>query len=566
MAKKQLYKEAFTNILTSSSDKADKNTIEKLANDFANQLIDYEKAKPASLISKLASETYKPGTKEDIAGKILDEYVKFTKKNSDNPLINFHIAKYSKDDKALFASPMSKLLGNIQDYTNDILKNYNKKAQDANFADFVKKFTKSRIGGRFWVNAAMTVAVASFCSLIPKIYSRNKEFPGSDGLKDNVQNNNTKVTLNNKGKNESDKKKNKLLLQLGAGALALGAVALGIYKGKNLKALGEKVTKPGFLNKLANELEFDSYNMPVATLGLICFGAVLLPRLICARDKDEFKEIFTRDIISMVALCYGRKALQNISTKFFTKSTGIVLGTKPKGHETASVLKKVFNYIRPESGVNVMSSSQLKAKYIDIEGYKNGIVDFSKFIQESGGSISKLFKQDDTLKGLTKAAYEKSSFANKVGFDSVDDETLAKAFKELQTSNKDALKDIYSFFKNDKNAIVKKARGINSGFDFLTTLLAIPLFLGALLPKFNEKILKDKYLGKDRNKKNRTTDTVELSQKTVSNKTETNQKVQNKKIAPQQMPSISLRQPVFTIEKKPVTTDDAFGMFMDKAS
>ena len=274
----------------------------------------------------------------------------------------------------------------------------------------------------------------------------------------------------------------------------------------SLQGLGKKILGSKTLQNAGNLLEFDGYNMPLASLVTVCYGGVLIPRLVSARDKNEFKEIMVRDVTSMALLLYGRKAIQNVVSKACSKLSGLALVKYPKNHKNP--LQVVYNYLRPEKGVSVLGSADLKSKYTNIDTFKNGIVDFCDFVKTSGGNVAKLFKSDEKLAKTAKEAFIKSGVEG--DFESATSEKMIEAFTKLHKSDKQALNGIYEYFKNDKNAIVSKARVMNSSFDCLATFVLVPGLLGFGLPKLTEKNIKKQY-------KNHKPTTQKAAEKTQDN-------------------------------------------------
>ena len=67
-------------------------------------------------------------------------------------------------------------------------------------------------------------------------------------------------------------------------------------------------------------------------------------------------------------------------------------------------------------------------------------------------------------------------------------ETFTKGHKATHTKELD---EFYNLMNGKDNPLVKKAKSINSSFDFVTTFLIVPAMLGIALPKLLEKQMKD---------------------------------------------------------------------------
>ena len=185
-----------------------------------------------------------------------------------------------------------------------------------------------------------------------------------------------------------------------------------IYNTKNIKqntknkssnvAFGANPS--GFWRKLNQQLEYSGVSMPVLVLGIVSFGAILLPRLIKARDNTERAEIIQRDVITVLVMMMGSFSLRNIMSALSAKKSGYALLT---GNHKANPFVKTLNLFNPLGSTNILSSSQLVSKYSKINDYKEGFYGFSKFLNDNGGDAKKFFSSDKKLKGLVSDLYKK---------------------------------------------------------------------------------------------------------------------------------------------------------------
>lgn len=249
----------------------------------------------------------------------------------------------------------------------------------------------------------------------------------------------------------------------------------------------------GIASKAMKALEFDGFNFSTLGLCAICYGAVFGFRYAKSRDEVEKREILVRDLSTITAIIFARRAVQNIVSRICTKKTGLALHTKPAKHD--STLQKVFNYLRPDNGIRVLSSSQITEKYSNVHQYKNGIVDFATFISKQGGDVKKVLTTDKKLGETLQAAHSSWSSAKKTSFDKADSKEIIEMLSDLnKKEQKDSnIQKMEEFFKDKNNALIKKAKSINSTFDFLTTFGFIPVVLGFILPYFNEQVTKKAY-------------------------------------------------------------------------
>jgi hypothetical protein len=102
-------------------------------------------------------------------------------------------------------------------------------------------------------------------------------------------------------------------------------------------------------------------------------------RLLNAPDKYDRKETITRDITSFASILFAAEALSKGFSNAFAKYSGLALNIKPADHNEG-FFKKFKNYFSPTGGINVLSNKQLESKYINIEGYKDGINGFFDFV------------------------------------------------------------------------------------------------------------------------------------------------------------------------------------------
>ncbi|UKI42637.1 MAG: hypothetical protein L6V95_07125 [Candidatus Melainabacteria bacterium] len=97
-----------------------------------------------------------------------------------------------------------------------------------------------------------------------------------------------------------------------------------------------------FWRKLNQQLEYSGVSMPVLVLGIVSFGAILLPRLIKARDNTERTEIIQRDVITVLVMMMGSFSLRNIMSALSAKKSGYAL--LAGNHKSKSVCKN-FKFI-----------------------------------------------------------------------------------------------------------------------------------------------------------------------------------------------------------------------------
>lgn len=267
-----------------------------------------------------------------------------------------------------------------------------------------------------------------------------------------------------------------------------------------------------FWRKLNQQLEYSGVSMPVLVLGIVSFGAILLPRLIKARDNTERAEIIQRDVITILVMMMGSFSIRNIMSALSAKKSGYALLA---GNHKQNAFFKMFNLFNPIGSTNILSSSQLVSKYSKIDDYKEGFYGFAKFLNENGGNAKKFFSSDKKLKDMVSNLYKKyKPQKGAADFEKASKIDVAEMFNNINKSNDKAtaLKDLTSLFEKPDNNFVKKAKFMNSLFDFLSTFLFVPLLLGVALPKLNEKTVK-KMVQEEQNTLNNSSNRQALSVK-----------------------------------------------------
>src|SRR5574344_1908770 len=238
--------------------------------------------------------------------------------------------------------------------------------------------------------------------------------------------------------------------------------------------LGKKLISNQKFTKFAEKTDYNGFTMSIPVTLTLLYGVTLIPRFLNAYDKHDRREILTRDLTSMTAIIFFAKSLEKGFSKFFTKKSGFVLNLTPKNHK--GILQKLGNYFNPTGGIEVLKNKQIIAKYSDLASYKEGLTGFAKFIKGEGGDLKKVLSFDKSVKSQTEKILGKN--LDKVSADEIID-SFAKAKKE-------DLQPIYDVFANPKNNYVRKAKIMNSAFNFVATFLMVPSFM-IWLQKFNEK-------------------------------------------------------------------------------
>ena len=267
-------------------------------------------------------------------------------------------------------------------------------------------------------------------------------------------------------------------------------VSFGAGGASVAEAIGNAVKKDGFLSKFNKHVEFnDGYDLPYTVFLTVLFGAVLGCRALFARDKDERREILTRDSISVGTLIFARPPLKKVFATLSKNKSGLALTIKPAEHKASNMFKKVMDYLKPNSGIKVMTSQDIISKY-SVKGYKNGFGDVISFIQKEDGNFEKILQKNPKFKESVKKAYD--SLNPKIKFEDAKTNDFIETFtKGHNSEHTKELEEFYKLMDGKDNPLIKKAKLLNSSFDFVTTFLIVPAMLGFALPKLLEKQMKD---------------------------------------------------------------------------
>ncbi len=449
ISKQDFYKNAFTQIIQNakSEPQASKETLEKAA-DFAERLAKTAKDKAAQ--------------KETLT-KLSDEFVGIIKSHAkDAANTDFTIASISKTASAPFKETVSHMMS----YADDIVEKA-KNCDTGKINEFIKKLSNKKVIERLGANIAMYAAVMAFLQIIPRLYNR-AEGKSNAGLKGLMKEETLKdKSLDNVKVNENEQNKDKSNPSFGSSA-----------------QLVNKLTGNGLIGKLGRAIEFEGCNVSFPLLlGIMGFG-ILIPRTLQAKDKYDREEILRRDLVTCATMCFAEKELRKGFSKLNEAKSGLVLAAKDKGFKQQSFAKKLFDYLRPIKGVQVLSTEQIISKYSGVDKYKDGIKGFCEFIEGQGGNLGKVFSVTDEAKNIVQRLLAKEGKDIATADNSTIKEVLSKAI------DSDDVKQLTNLFKDKNNPWVQKAKTLNARFTALSVLVLVPVFLGFLLPAINERATK----------------------------------------------------------------------------
>ena len=447
ITKEGFFKNTFTEILKNANLGADK--IEAKAGDYAKKLA--EGLKDKNLL-------------KDTITQLSDDFVAVVKNNADDvAFTDFTVAKVSQKTAAPFKETVEHMIA----YADDVVTKAAKQTDTSKLPEYIKKLSDNKILTRAGMNAGMYASVLGFLQIIPRLYNK-AEGEGNSGLKGLMK----EETLNDKSL-EQTPAKDKSNPSFGSAVPKQAVIDTLTGEGKGIlgKALG----------KLAKWSEFEGCNVSFPfLLGIMGIG-IFLPRLTQAKDKYDREEILRRDAVTCATMCFGEKELRKGFSKMNEASSGFVLADKGANFKQQNVAKRLFDYIRPINGVQVMSTDQIVSKYSGLDKYKGGIGGFCNFIDNQGGKLSKVFSLTDEAKALTEKIVGQK-------LEGLDNKTIKEAIS--QNIDSEDVKKLTSLFEDKGNAWVKKAKTLNARFTALSVLLIVPLFLGFALPAINERATK----------------------------------------------------------------------------
>ena len=446
--KKDFYQRVFENIIDSSinthvadSERLSRGNISLLARKYAQRVI------------------------EGKSGEVVDSFMNLRKAKIGGKVDEMAVEFYSSDGKKLQHGSIGKLIEALGDYFDDAVKNVHnalKKDSEKPIEEILKKFTNRRLGTRLLTNIGLFLSVAAFYTQIPKLYNmgtggKNPALANEDDeIQPALQNTRTEVLAD---KPESTNGKN---VSFGGGiGSAVGKVGRGVFNNKTAKGISDI-------------FEFSGPVIGGNAMAILLYSFCIPPRIWNAQDKYDLSEIFVRDMTAFSALLFGAKAIGRLFSDLFTKVTGLALNNK--NIEGRKWYQKTWDYLNPSgSRHSVLSSKQLDSKYTNLEAYKNGVVGFMEFIEQSGGNIKKALSRDNNVKAVVDEILQTkgSSFAKATS------EEIKLALKDAHVNKTDLIKKFYKLFQGP-NGLLNKAKTCNSFFDFVSTLVLVPGLIIAL--------------------------------------------------------------------------------------
>lgn len=512
-SKKEFYEKTFEQIFRNSNFKKDEAI--KKAKEYAEELsIDrkeiYQNALKRTIQSlefeeKIATETAgnaaeKLIKKNDIIGKLSEDFVRSVKSHADDAVhTDFTKAVLSDNSSASF----KEIVNNMMNYADEVIEKTKGKSSEV-----INQVASKKIMKRVATNTIMYAAVLAFLTLIPKLYNK-AEGEGNSGLKglmkEETLNDKSLETLNTKTSQPTETSKASEISKNTPNTKTSQNTdksnpSFGSTSG--MQKLSSVVTQDIGIGKFFRGFEFEGCNVSFPMLlGIMGLG-ILLPRTLQAKDDYDREEILRRDLVTCAAMCFGEKTLQKAFSKVNEVNSGLVLATKSKDYNNKNFFQRLFEYIRPIKGVNVMSTEQIVAKYSDIDSYKDKIFGFCEFIDKQGGQLNKILggniddKAPSLLMELLDTYGDKTSIKDASNANII--ETLRNACKDTKGQKK--VQKLTDRFNGKENAWVQRAKKLNARFTTLSVCLLVPVFLGFMLPAINERATKKRIREEEKNK------------------------------------------------------------------
>ena len=465
--KPEFYKEVFKNMLSASTNNGlVGEQLDNTAKDFADRLIQIEKAPRGGLKGFFKNIFGNPikGSSQGLKQELMEDFINLRKQYIGSSADSL-VAQYSVVGDKKIATSFKSILGHMNDYSNDAIKHVNKQlkksAENFDVDNFIKTLGKRRSATRFLSNIGMFSAVAVFYTIIPKLYNKATKGrdPGLDGLVEQPQT------------PQSDKK----------GDIAFTGAMSGVHKA--MSKTGDVLLNTKGLKKFSDLIEFDGASMSMPSMLTLLFGFCLMPRLTNAQSNTDRKEILFRDVLSFGSILFGAKALTRIFSDGFAKLSGLALNTKPDTHKNDNILKKVWHYVYPSGGVQVLDSDRVIANYSNVGQFKDGINDMFRFVDKNGGNVGKMLNIDDNIKrSATEILGEAPHKGMKLS-------AIIDKFNAAKGSA--AYQNIVDTLADSGNKLVKRAKTYNSVFGFASTVLLVPLFM-IWISKHCEKMTKER--------------------------------------------------------------------------
>ena len=198
-------------------------------------------------------------------------------------------------------------------------------------------------------------------------------------------------------------------------------------------------------------------------------------RFIESRNKDEKREVLTRDIPGVTLAAFGAPAINDPVARLITKRSGIPIVYK----------NGVYSgfWRNGKDKFEFASQKQIKDWYSEFSKLDNPLVNFVKTINNNNGNIAKSMKKlgfEKELKAITSAT---------------DNDAIMKAINEAKSNKTDAFVKLEDSLKKvgADNPLLKFAKESHAYLK-IGAILVTAALLGYLIPRLNILITRNKYI------------------------------------------------------------------------
>ncbi|MDD3013639.1 MAG: hypothetical protein PHC34_08055 [Candidatus Gastranaerophilales bacterium] len=248
------------------------------------------------------------------------------------------------------------------------------------------------------------------------------------------------------------------------------------------------------INKILNydTLDYATKNINPFMYGWMLMGVVIGSRYFQARDKDEKREILTRDLIGLSGYLFAMPILMKGIASIVEKKTGFLTSFKKNVNDikenipnkTKGFGSSIKGYVLQAKGYKLLSYANIKQTYVVDEKINNvKMSDFANLITKNTS------EEGNHLYKILSFAIGKEKMEKELTTDKRNNAGIKEWLKNLEdapvvdTVKKDLLETIKTQFK-ENGAVHKKAELLKSVPD-LFALTSIITLLGWFLPWFN---------------------------------------------------------------------------------
>lgn len=278
---------------------------------------------------------------------------------------------------------------------------------------------------------------------------------------------------------------------------------------QGLAKIGSKIP-----DKVSDVLEITrTGSMKRVTHFSVLATCVLFARYIQARNKDEKREILTRDTGMLLSSVFVVPFLEKLAGIFINRKTGV-----PVSCGDNDFLKN----LNPENGIHIESYRQIKewlgVKNIKaFDNIKDNFLGFCEHIKTRGGDLVKCFNilDKNSINTLNDLAH---NFGHQKG---INNNNILGVIKKAEKSADDNVKQQLEYLKGlfvkentGENELFKKASHSKS-LAGAASIAFTAVLLGVVLPKFN--IWYTKKIYKDKNSEHNNMNTMQLNNKMSGN-------------------------------------------------